>query len=189
MGHLLTRLDAPFCMVMLDTVTEELRATLAAMTRDRSFRVLYSDGSPATAAAILAELRAGAMVGMMGDRVVAGGSVPVPFLSGTAEFPVGPYLLAAAAGAPLIQVFAIRRGWRRYSFHAVTQLAPAMVGGGGSAGGRRQRRRELAAAAAGFAAELEQVVRAHPHQWGNFYDFWAASPAEAAPSDAAGTTR
>ena len=165
MGHLLTRLDRPFCMVMFDAIDERLKQTMEDMARDRSFRIIYTDGSPASAAAILSALRAGEIVGMMGDRVLAGDSVDVDFLGGTAQLPVGAYVVCAAARAPLVHVFAVREGWRRYSFHGIPAGTLAYAD-------RKNKRADLQRWAGEFAIQIESVLREHPHQWGNFFPFW-----------------
>ena len=165
MGHLLTRLDAPFCMVMFEHVDEKLKKTMEEMARHRSFRILHTDGSPAAAAAILAALRDGEIVGMMGDRVLAGESVAVPFLGGDIELPVGGYVVAAAARAPMVHVFAVRRGWRRYSFHGSVAQHHTYTN-------RREKRRDLERWATEFSREVEVFARRYPYQWGNFFPFW-----------------
>jgi len=167
MGHLLTRLDSPFCMVMYDAIDERLRETIENMARDRSFRILYTDGSPSSAAAILSALRGGELVGMMGDRILAGDTVEVPLLGSPARFPIGAYVVCAAAHAPLIHVFAVRDGWRRYTFHGL----PA-----GTLGytDRKNKRADLHRWASEFASRLEEFLSKHPHQWGNFFPFWGS---------------
>ena len=165
MGHLITRLDTPFTMVMHDGIDLAMKATIEDMARDRSFAVLYTDGSPAAAAGILSALRAGHLVGMMGDRVFAGDSVTVPFLGALARFPVGAFVMAAASGAPVVHTFAVRRGWRRYSFHGFPGETMRYAN-------RKEKQRDLERWAGAFAARVESFVRAHPWQWGNFYAFW-----------------
>jgi lauroyl/myristoyl acyltransferase len=165
MGHMLQRLQTPVTLVMHDAEDPGVRASLRSVDAGRSFRVLHADGSPAAAAAILDALAAGGIVGMMGDRLLGASGVPVPFLGGDASFPAGPYAIAAASGAPLSYVFAIRSGRRRYDFHG---SAPREVRRG--AGPRDEPVRE-------FVARLEEVVRENPTQWGNLYPFWAAERA------------
>ncbi len=165
MGHLLARFEAPVVLVMYDGVQPALRATMDRLSRGRSFRVLYTDGSPAAAAAILAALSQGSIVGMMGDRILSAEGAAVPFLGGTCRFPTGPHAVAALARAPLIHVFALREGSRRYSFHALPAGVPEFSS-------PRDRQADLARWAAAFAARLEEFVRVHPEQWGNLYAFW-----------------
>ena len=168
MGHLLTRLGRPFNMVMYDGVDAKMRATIENMAKQRSFEILHTDGSPSSAAGILSALRKGEMVGMMGDRVFAGDSVEVPFLGQPARFPVGSFVLAAAAAAPMVHVFAVRRGWRKYSFHGVPAANMRYRD-------RKRKRDDLEAWATEFAERVEQFVRESPYQWGNFFPFWHRS--------------
>jgi predicted LPLAT superfamily acyltransferase len=174
MGHLLTRLQVPVVMVMFDGVDARLRATVEDMARNRSFRIIYTDGSPTTAAAILGALRRGELVGMMGDRAFAGDTVEVEILGGRAQLPIGSYAIGAAAHTQLVHVFAVRRGWRRYRFCGF----PAV---GLRYRDRRNKRQDLRRWAQDFAARLEEFILAHPYQWGNFYPFFTdPAPGEAA---------
>ncbi len=165
MGHLLQRLQTPVTLVMYDGAPPAMRRTLERLSEGRSFQVLYTDGSPTSAAGILAALRRGEIVGMMGDRVLSGRSVEVDFCGGRARFPVAPYVLAVTSGAPLLHVFALRTGRRRYGLSASTTGTFAYTD-------RRDKEPDLARWAGEFARRLETVLRAHPHQWGNFFAFW-----------------
>jgi len=165
MGHFLGRFGRPFTLVMADVVQPGMRRTAEDLAAGRSFRVLESDGSPGAAAAVLEVLSRGEIVGMMGDRVLGDRGIEVPFLDGTARFPTGPFALAAAGGAPLLAAFAFRTGRRSYAFHG---YPPIQVGREPS----RERHGQVRELAAGFAARLEEVLREHPEQWGNFYPFW-----------------
>lgn len=166
MGHLLQRLKTPVTLVMYDGVSPAMRATMDRLSQGRSFQVLYTDGSPTSAAGILAALRRGEIVGMMGDRVLSGRSVEVDFCGGRARFPVAPYVLAVTSGAPLLSVFALRTGRRRYALSAATTDAFAYAD-------RRHKEADLARWAGEFARRLESVLREYPHQWGNFFAFWS----------------
>jgi predicted LPLAT superfamily acyltransferase len=166
MAHLLRRLETPVTLVMYDGVPPAMRRTLDRLSEGRSFQVLYTDGSPASAASILAVLRRGEVVGMMGDRVLAGRSIEVDFCGGRARLPVAPYVVAATSGAPLLSVFAVRTGRRCYALHAETAGPFAYAD-------RRDRSADLARWAGEFARRLESVLRAHPYQWGNFFAFWS----------------
>lgn len=165
MGHLLTRLDRPFCMVMFDGLDARSKQTMEDMARHRSFRIIYTDGSPAAAAAILSALRNGELVGMMGDRVLAGDSIAVDLLGGTARVPAGAYVVCAAARSPLIHVFAVRKGWRRYAFHGIPAGVLRYTD-------RKHKRADLQRWAQQFAGNVEVFLRRHPYQWGNFFPFW-----------------
>jgi predicted LPLAT superfamily acyltransferase len=90
MGHLLRDAGKPVTLVMHDAVQPRMRRAMEELTRGRAFRILYTEGSPDSAARILDALRAGELVGIMGDRCLAGEGAAVPFLGGTAS--VLPYL-------------------------------------------------------------------------------------------------
>ena len=55
-------------------------------------------------------LRDGALLAVHGDRPIGGHVIAVPFLGREARFPVGPFLLAAVTGAPLIATFSLQVG-------------------------------------------------------------------------------
>jgi predicted LPLAT superfamily acyltransferase len=116
--------------------------------------------------------------------VIAGDRVPVspnprvalaPFLGRTAAFPVGPYVMAAVLGCPLVAMFATRTGGR-YDVHFEPLRDKVVL----PRGARAQALAELAAA---WAARLEHHARRAPLEWFNFYDFWHLP--ETDPPDAA----
>lgn len=110
-------------------------------------------------------LRDGGIVSMPGDRLFGSPkSFSCPFFGDPAPFPAGPYMLAAQRSVPMVAVFVMKEGVRKYRI-LTRQLgenldpdAPSRVRG--------------EAMAREFAAYLEDVVRQYPTQWFNFYDFW-----------------
>ena len=126
------------------------------------------DGLSAATAALLAQrVDAGELVAIAGDRLLTGGageSLTTPFLGAPAAFPIGPYVLAAALGCPLIALFATRRG-ETYRI-SVERLAERVVLP------RRGRQEAVRGLLERFAALLAAECRAAPLQWFNFYPFW-----------------
>jgi lauroyl/myristoyl acyltransferase len=121
----------------------------------------------------MAALRRGEVVALQADRALGnGGDVWIPFFGVPAPFPLGPFLLARAAGAPVVPAFCVLGGRYRYD----VTIAPPI----------RVERGEEAAAAHTWVALLERVVREHPTQWFNFFDVW--SPFAAPPADGDGAT-
>ncbi len=111
---------------------------------------------------IMAALRRGEIVSMRADRVMSGKTVPAMLLGGKIELPAGPLTAAVLSGAPVLSVYTVRLGYKSYRC-TIRRLGEY---GGGS------KDEMLAKAAQDYAQNLEQVVRTHPLQWSNFYDYW-----------------
>ena len=114
---------------------------------------------PTVGVELVAALRRGEVVALQGDRALGSGSdVWIPFFGMAAPFPLGPFLLARAARAPVVPAFCVLDDRYRY---VVKIGAPITVDRG-----------EEEAAAREWVALLESVVREHPTQWFNFFDAW-----------------
>ncbi len=164
-GHFLRALDVPVNIVGYEGERADIRSVYERAGSDRLLNLVNADGSLETVAVITAALRRGEVVAMLADRLLDESGVVVPFLGAPARFPGGPYVLAALSGAPLIHAFAMREGMRRYrvvGYPPEEVLAP-------DEGGCREAVREHARR---FVARLESVLREHPLQWHNFFDFW-----------------
>jgi KDO2-lipid IV(A) lauroyltransferase len=115
--------------------------------------------SPTDVLALMAALRRREVVALQGDRALGGrGDCLQPFFGAPAPFPLGPFVLARAAGAPVLPAFCLLRPDRRYTI-AIGE--PWTVTPGGEAD-----------ALARWVTVLEAMVRRHPTQWFNFYDVW-----------------
>ena len=114
-------------------------------------------------------VRAGEMVGTMGDRVgFDGKSAVVPFLGGDAAFPTGPYLLAALLRCPVYLAFSIYSEPNRYDLYCEPFSERIELP-------RNDRQAALQALAARYANRLEAFCRQAPDNWFNFYDFWSCT--------------
>ncbi|MEI6083889.1 MAG: hypothetical protein WCS70_06265 [Verrucomicrobiota bacterium] len=163
-GQLLSRLDVIVNVTGLDKESDAIRSVLSQVSKAK-FRLIPLTGSPTDAIPLVAALRRGEVVAMLGDRSYGSPTTRVPFLGGTAAFPVGPYVVAAIAGAPLVHVFNLRESGGHYRYFGSPAQHPVMPA-------HDQRDAYLRDCATRFATELEAVVKRDPLQWYNFYPFW-----------------
>lgn len=163
-GQLLTRIDVPITVTGFDRETPEIRAVLNAASR-QNFKLLPLTGSPTDAIPLVAALRRGEVVAMLGDRAYGSPSARIPFFGGTASFPIGAYVMAAIAGAPLMHVFSLREPAGHYRFFGFPAQHPKMPS-------HNERDEYLKQCAGHFARDLESVLRRDPFQWYNFFPFW-----------------
>ena len=128
----------------------------------------FEPGSISVALEIKAAIDRGEFVGILGDRVwesERGRSVAVPFLGRRTRFPLGPFLLQATLGCPMLLSTCVRTGHGRYA--ASTELfAPAAIVP------RRERAKYAEELVHRYAAALESECLRAPYQWFNFFDFW-----------------
>jgi lauroyl/myristoyl acyltransferase len=112
---------------------------------------------------LLAALREGTSVGLVGDRDLTGGGLPVTLFGAPATLPLGPAMLAVESGAPLFVTGVRRTGIGRYRGRVDPVAVPAE-------GSRRER---VTAAMAGLAAAFERIVASAPEQWwAVFFPIW-----------------
>ena len=111
-------------------------------------------------------LERGEIVGMLGDRTFRDeGTAAFRFLGEAANFPTGPFRVAAMLQRPLVLMFGLYRGGNRYEIH-FERLVDAWPAS------RVERKRTVAEAQRGYVARLEHHCRDAPFNWYNFYDFW-----------------
>jgi predicted LPLAT superfamily acyltransferase len=109
-------------------------------------------------------LKEGEIVAALADRVDgSSASLDSSFLGKPASFPLGPHVLAARAGVPVILFFGLYEGGTNYriQFAKFGPAAPA-----------NSRRAMLQGVVDRYASLLEQVARRHPKNWFNFYPYW-----------------
>lgn len=125
-----------------------------------SVRIIDAGRFVDAAPRIVAALAAGEIVSLMGDRAYGAASAPVPFLGGTARFPVAAFRIAAATGKPVFFLFVPRVGRGRYVVEVPAAHPPSGRLGVGTG-------------LASYAAALGAFSDAHPYQCFPFADLWA----------------
>ncbi len=143
-----------------------------------------SEVTPATAVLLADKVAQGEFIAIAGDRVpvTLSKTTSAPFLGANAEFPVGPYVLAALLRCPLYLMACTRvtvqdgRGKTRRTYElrfepiAEQVLLP-----------RASRDAALAEFAARYARCLEVALTRSPYDWFNFYPFWDSYTSAAQP--------
>jgi len=168
-GQLLSRLGVPVNVTGFDREIPAIRAMLSRIQAQQKFQLIPLTGTATDAIPLVAALRRGEVVAMLGDRAYGSPTATVPFLGGMAALPVGAYVLAAIAGAPTVQVFSLREPRGHYQFYGFPPLPPHHPP-------HHERDAHLKKCAAQFAANLESIVKRDPFQWYNFFPFWEERP-------------
>ena len=154
-------------MVMYEENARKLNAALNAIN-PAAQQDIVSLGHADSMLKVHELLEAGSVVGMLADRRLNTDTTrPVPFLGETAEFPVGPFRMAAILRRPVLFMVGLYGGSNRYDIHFETLADFSSITTGG-------RDAAVQAAMARYAQLLEQYCRAAPYNWFNFFDFWQA---------------
>lgn len=128
---------------------------------------------------LLAALRAGTSVGLVGDRDLTGGGTLTTLFGAPAMLPLGPAMLAVEAGVPLF-VVGVRRGAAgRYRARLIAVDVPPE-------GTRRSR---ITALTGDLARAYESIIADAPEQWWSvFFPIWPdLEPVQPADAAKAGT--
>jgi predicted LPLAT superfamily acyltransferase len=107
-------------------------------------------------------LKRSEVVCIMGDRMAGSpkGGVSVEFLGEKALFPLGPFKIAAAMGAPVAVFLTHRSGLSEYTIAIPETIRPEGT------------KEALAAGVQRYVRALEAYTAEHPYQFFNFYNMW-----------------
>jgi phosphatidylinositol dimannoside acyltransferase len=113
--------------------------------------------------ALLDALRGGIPVGLVGDRDLTGGGIPIPLFGAPAVLPMGPAMLAVESGVPVYGMTVRRAGDGTYRGRLIPVEVPAE-------GTRRER---VTATMTHLAAAFEDLIADAPDQWwAVFFPIW-----------------
>lgn len=156
-GHLLQGLHGGITLVLLQAEDARIQQVSQAGTGN-SYETIALGNDLSHVFRMDNALRSGRVLCLHGDRSLPGSRTrTVRFLGENAEFPLGPFALAAARQVPVCITFVARTGVLTYAFRCTPPI-PA----GTSAAVIMDR----------YVEQLEQVVRQYPLQWFNYFDFW-----------------
>jgi predicted LPLAT superfamily acyltransferase len=112
------------------------------------------------------QLAAGSLIGVLADRSIErNGNVKLPLLGQEANFPTGPFRLAAMLKHPVFFMVGVYHGANRYTIH----LEPVMDF---SEVDYTQREVATQQAMQRYVQLIEQYCAESPYNWFNFFDFW-----------------
>ena len=134
------------------------------------FRIIDPAGEFGGALEMIAALKRGELLSVMGDRLLGSdrNGLAVTFLGGNVVVPFSAYKLASATGAPIAVLLSRKTGPKSYALELARVIeVPPGLGRGGA--GFKPYAAELAEALEGYVAE-------NPYQFFNFFDLWAAAP-------------
>ncbi len=161
----------PVAMLMDNANARRVTQAVAALNPELAAGIIEV-GRPDSILRAKERLDAGALLGVLGDRVRPGdASVTCDFLGAPMALPVSPFVIAGVLHAPVVLCFGLYRGGRRYDIHFEVFRDPLEVP-------RRARQAALAALVDDYATRLEHYARLAPCNWFNFYDVWAAPAAQ-----------
>ncbi len=175
-GQTLGHLNLPITVTGFDKEDPEVRRMFNQASK-QNFKLLPLTGGPTDAIPLVAALRRGEVVAMLGDRAYGSPTAKIPFFGGTASFPIGAYVMASIAGAPLVHVFSLREAKGHYHFFGFPAQHPQMPA-------HNLRDAYLKNCAEKFAHDLESVLKRDPLQWYNFFPFWNEDKRNAAAAEA-----
>jgi len=166
-ARFLSDLGRPVNLVMAHERNPTARDFIHRLRTRHGVNVIYSDQSVFASLPALQALRRNEVIGMQIDPWgQPQGAQAIEFCGRPARFQVGPFVIARVARAPLIPVFAVRTGIRRYEMHTTGRFDPRTAEDSGAA----------------FTATVrafEHLVREHPEQWLMFQDVWHGAAAQA----------
>jgi predicted LPLAT superfamily acyltransferase len=156
-------------MVMYEENARKLNAALSAIN-PAAQQDIVALGHVDSMLKVNTLLDEGCVVGMLADRRLNQDATrPELFFNEPAEFPVGPFRMAAILRRPVLFIVGLYAGGNRYDLHFETlaDFSDIPVGGRDAA---------VRAAMARYAQLLEQHCQSAPYNWFNFFDFWQAAP-------------
>ena len=105
----------------------------------------------------------GEIVSMPADRIFGSQkTVECRFFGETARFPLGGFAMAVQKGVPVLAVFVMKEGMKKY--HAYVRKIECDR--------EANKREQMSQLAQRYAEQLEDIVRRYPTQWFNYFDFW-----------------
>jgi KDO2-lipid IV(A) lauroyltransferase len=159
-GPLLKKALGADMLIAMERERDERAREIQDRTRNRAgVRIAHVGTEPLAVLPLFTHLRRGGVLGVQIDRAPSAmRSIPVRLFDAPARVPSGPFWLARATGAPIVPVFAYRRGHFHYEIRISSPRELA----------RDASQEALYRTAQDVTAEMESFIRLHPTHWFHF---------------------
>lgn len=168
-GQGLNRLNIPFNILMYENEKSNIKEYMDGVMKEKKINIIAINEE--TKSHIIELHRAFSnheLVVMHGDRFREGAkTITADFFGKPARFPAGPFIMAAKFGVPLGIVFAVKKEKHLYEF---TCCEPIEVNRVRTDAQVEEVCEKLVRQ---YIQLVEEKVKEYPHQWFNYYDFWA----------------
>jgi len=162
-GYLLKRLNTRINIVMFDGEHQKIKEYLTTITGKNTANIIIIKNDISHIFEIAEALKNNELVCMHADRFVEGNkTIACNFLGEPANFPLGPFLLAAKFKVPVAYVFAMKENTFHYHFFSTDVKDYSAY----------DKEELISHMLKDFTKEMETKVKAYPEQWFNYYDFW-----------------
>lgn len=163
-GHMLGNLNTSINIVMYDGEHQRIKDYLEKIATKKYFKVIVIKDDMSHVYAINQALLKNELVCLHADRFLENTkTLTSDFLGGVAQFPEGPFALAAAFKVPVSIVFAFKETFTHYHFFGINSI-------------QRQPDEDrdvfIDKLFNLFVKQVEQKVKVYPEQWFNYYNFW-----------------
>jgi KDO2-lipid IV(A) lauroyltransferase len=159
-GPLLKKALGADMLIAMEREPDERAREIQDRRRRRSgVHIAHVGTEPLAILPLFTHLRRGGVLGVQIDRAPSAmRSIPVRLFGTSSRVPSGPFWLARATGAPIVPVFAHRRGHFDYEIHISSPRELA----------RKASDESLHRTAQDVALEMERFIRQHPTHWFHF---------------------
>ncbi|MDQ3047871.1 MAG: lipid A biosynthesis acyltransferase [Bacteroidota bacterium] len=167
-GQLLNRLNTTFNILMYENERENIKKYMDGVQKKKNVNIIaIKDGDMGHIIELHNAFSRNELVVLHGDRFREGSKTyETDFLGKPANFPAGPFIMAAKFAVPVTFVFAVKEASTHYHFFATQPIQLK----------RTRTEAQTDEAAQGllqnYVAEFEKMVHRYPEQWFNYYPFW-----------------
>lgn len=164
-GYSLAPQGKTFNVLVFAGETEQVMKGRESMFEGKRIRMIPVQADMSHVFAINAALAEGNIISIPGDRVFGSPRhMSVDFMGDKANFPLGPFAIAAQRGINVLTVFVMKQSMYKYHIRVKRlQMSESLK--------KTEKPKALAEA---FACELESTMREFPDQWFNYFNFWEA---------------